>query len=770
MSVTPEDNMETTEVVGIRPYARLLTMLGEQLIKNDRIALVELIKNSYDADAGVVRVDFINFSPGFKSSPVSKLAITDDGDGMSEATIRNHWLNPATPGKLDLKAISRKTPGGRVVQGEKGIGRFAMFKLGNRVRIVTRAKGTSDEFVIDFDLSFLDTREDSLDTSREDHLPHSDPSNDSGHSTHHVFIDEIQVRLTRREPLTFTASQGPGHGTTVEISGLRSTWTEAAVRAAYSAVRRLQPLVPQKVNDALAPTRSTESSSLSEFDVEFLRDGIPLGLREEQDTDLRRLFDERAVLSVSGHFSNEELSFLLLINGHTSVVPLDDPAIAGLRIYRRYFADKTRPNAVEEIECGSFDFSLYVFDLTPQAPVEYRLDPDERDTVREHRIYLYRDGVRVLPYGDADDDWLQLDVIRGTQGADRVLSNDQTVGFVYITQENNPHLRDKTNREGLLETGHALTDFVTLLQLIISYLRRGEFARYVAAQQQRKDATHRREQEVPSGFRRLLEDPRMPASLTAELRKLERGYLNEREYMTVRVDRTEDLAGVGLSVEAASHDIVSSANQGLRMARSVAKFAKNWHPDEDVLVHDSASVVEALAFVTSRLEDVQGLFVSTRTGKRLLEPAEFVSRVYRIYSTMMREQGVVLDLQRGPKPLQVRTTDAALLQAFINLFDNSLYWMSVARTSEPVIRVVVDAAGRRITFGDNGPGVRAEDAPYIFEPFFSGKGESGKGLGLYIARQVGERNGFEIDLVSRQDDKVASGANFVLTFPGAGST
>ena len=120
------------ETVRVRPYARLLTMLGEQLIKNDRIALVELIKNSYDADATVVEIDFLDFTTSFASNRDSRIAIVDNGEGMTEDIIRNHWLNPATPLKQDAKRGEPRSPGGRVVQGEKGIGRFAMFKLGSR--------------------------------------------------------------------------------------------------------------------------------------------------------------------------------------------------------------------------------------------------------------------------------------------------------------------------------------------------------------------------------------------------------------------------------------------------------------------------------------------------------------------------------------------------------------------------------------------------------------------------------------------------------------
>lgn len=125
----------------IRPYARLITMLGEQLIKNEIIALTELIKNSYDADASIVRIKFENIKKeqeGFLTIDESKIIIEDNGCGMNREILEKHWLNPATPEKLKRKKEKKYTQKNRILQGEKGIGRFAIFKLGKKIKITTR--------------------------------------------------------------------------------------------------------------------------------------------------------------------------------------------------------------------------------------------------------------------------------------------------------------------------------------------------------------------------------------------------------------------------------------------------------------------------------------------------------------------------------------------------------------------------------------------------------------------------------------------------------
>src|SRR6267154_4715956 len=95
-----------------RAYARLLKMIGDQLIKNEKIALIELIKNAYDADANCVQIRFNNFDVdrdgiSLKRSDKSSIEIDDDDVGMSFDTIANIWLNPATPNKLLEKQLGK---------------------------------------------------------------------------------------------------------------------------------------------------------------------------------------------------------------------------------------------------------------------------------------------------------------------------------------------------------------------------------------------------------------------------------------------------------------------------------------------------------------------------------------------------------------------------------------------------------------------------------------------------------------------------------------
>lgn len=728
----------------IRPYARLLTMLGEQLIKNDRIALTELIKNSYDADATVVSVDFREFDPHFEVGPSSSIVIIDDGDGMPERVVRDSWLNPAATAKLEGKRANPVTRRGRHIQGEKGIGRFAIFKIGSVAKMVTRPNGEDYEIVVQYDLRFLD-------------LPLGGPDEDTKPP---LYLDEVDVRIEARSPQIFTGADprwAPRSGTMLEIAGLRSSWSSREVVKAYEDVVRLQP------------SGLLGSSGDLSFNVAFFRDGAPLALRDDRAARLKVLLEERPVLRVEGSFRQEDLSFKLDINGVETILPISDPNVRALRSYKRYFENEVDPRDVKGIECGPFEFTLYVFDFAANAAPEYALSGADKRLIRDHRIYLYRDGVRVLPYGDPDDDWLQLDVIRGTQGARQMLGNDQTVGFVRITQEGNPKLQDKTNREGLIEAGRAYADLVTLMQVAIGYIRSRPFATYRLSRQETREHERRLEDAVSQKLSYLSSEVQQPNLRSIALAAAKEFEAQSSAWRT-RAERLEDLAGVGLSVDAASHDIISASQRAHKKAVGLAADFETVFPGNPRFSREFAALVELLEFIADRLTDVQGLFVSTRQRRRRLKVRDYVGRAQRMFATQIGELGVSVEIvEEGPE-LVALSTEAALLQVLVNFFDNALYWLRAGRVLRPRVRILLDGERETLVFSDNGPGVHVSDRPYIFEAFYSGKGDEGKGLGLYIARQLGMRMGFAVELVDSTAPGVLNGATFEVSFrPPGGS-
>ncbi len=727
-------------LLSVRPYARLLTMLGEQLLKNERVALVELIKNSYDADAGRIDVIFQGFGPDMTNRPGSRLVVRDDGCGMTLETVRKSWMNPATPTKfLAKRKGQRRTPiRQRVVQGEKGIGRFAILKLARKVSVTTRVPGAELETIIWYDFTRFD----------------DDFVEENGEAKE-IFLDDVKIAWDERAPKTLV---GDTHGTVIEMEELKGAWSE----------RKIDQLCRDVANLTDPVSRLTRKQVTDVFEIGIVCNGQERIVADAEQETLKSLIEDKAVFSIEGSFQGDSCAFSFNRGKGPEELSLYDEHLMGLWVWRqRYATQKERQGAAKQqiYVCGDFAFQFYIFDFTRGIEGRYLLTQEDKNRLKEHRIYLYRDGVRVYPYGDPDDDWLNIDISRGIGRAGDFFSNDQIIGWVDITHEGNPLLRDKTNREGLIEDGDAARDFVFLIGTFLSYVKQGPFARYQQKERQKNVAKSVWEGAVAKHLRELktsMESAGQPMQAKA-VAKVESVYEQERSFLTRRAEMTEDLAGVGLSVEMASHDIMllmgRARDIGIKLARHARKGAI-----EDVR-QQADMLVGVLQQIMVGMRDVQSLFRSSRRRRQVLKVEPILDKIHGIYAGLLEKHEITFRKSVvGTSPLVANTTDGVVMQLLINLFDNAAYWLDTRPPSAPrEIRVTLDGDAGELTFADSGPGVDPEDGPYIFEAFFSGKGQAGRGLGLYIARQLLERLGYTIDLIEPSSSAL-QGANFLVRF------
>lgn len=189
--------------VAFRPRARLLKLIGEELISDEVVALTELVKNSHDADASHVTMTFRNVL-----SPEGEIEIVDDGCGMDLDTLLGGWMEPAGSTKAD--AGGQVTRRGRRVLGEKGVGRFAADKLGRTLELISLRAGTNGEVRAVFDW-------DRFDTDGE-------------------MLSDIKNRWEIRP-----ACEVKGQGTILRIKGLRQAWNERMFRRLSTRLSRLRP-------------------------------------------------------------------------------------------------------------------------------------------------------------------------------------------------------------------------------------------------------------------------------------------------------------------------------------------------------------------------------------------------------------------------------------------------------------------------------------------------------------------------------------------------
>ena len=725
------------EKLSIRPYARLLTMLGDQLIKHERIALVELIKNAYDADAERIEVRFENFNPDMSHNPGSRIVVRDNGTGMTPETVRTQWMNPAAPKKyLDKQQGRGKTPGKkRVIQGEKGIGRFAVLKLGRVITVTTRPPNAHLETVLVYDFSRFD-----------------DDFVSEGGQQKEIFLDQIEIGYSQSKP---TKLPGAEHGTVIEIQDLKGVWNEKLIEKLCRDVSNLTDPVSRIMRRELS----------DRFEIAIFCNGDSRLVETANAERLKWLIEDKPVLNIHGSFDSRKNAFLFETESGKDEISLLDPKIMGLWVWRERFGRGRAAGTVEQkYGCGNFTFQFYIFDFSRGIDGRYALVLDDKNLLKAHRIYLYRDNMRVYPYGDPEDDWLKIDVTRGIGRVGDFFSNDQIIGWIDITQKDNPKLRDKTNREGLIETGGAAEDIIFLVQTFLSYIKQYPYKRYQEKQRQRNIALSLRDEVVARHLADLKEDFEKSGDRLHrdQVAKIEAEYQREKDHLSRRVEITEDLAGVGLSVEMASHDIMLLMGRARDIGKRLARSART--VDNEEIKEQADMLVGVLQQIMDGMGDVQSLFNSSRRRRKMLRVEPVLDKIHQIYKTLLEQRDIYYQkVKLGGSPLAAKTTDGVVMQVLINLFDNASYWLETIDPAKREIRVTLDGEHGELIFSDSGPGIDPEDMPYIFEPFYSGKGEEGRGLGLYIARQLLERHRYRI-AVAEDHQRILRGANFVVSF------
>ena len=701
---------EARDGLRFRPRARLMTTLGLELISSDVVAITELVKNSYDADARVVLIRLTDESDGLRSLGASKIQILDDGHGMDEKTILETWLEPAT----SFRTRSRTTAGGRRVLGEKGVGRFAAAKLGDRLELISKAEGTG-EVRLDVDWSAF-----------EDHDKYLDDVE--------VNLDVVEHGEFRPDGMVGSIWNGlalylesidqprPDHGTLLTISGLRSAWTRQLIGELHRSLSRL-----------ITPFQD-ERKIVQDFAI-ILDTPSLLGRGVE-------LVGSSPTLQKPHYRLSAEVGQ----DGHATVL-MEMKGEIELEI------DHTLQMTADGgcLECGPFEVFLNVWDrdsdsLRPIAREVGTLKMARETLDSAAGVNIYRDGFRVLPYGERGDDWLGLDR-RRVQNPTLRLSNNQIVGYVLIGRDTNPELKDQSNREGLIE-GPAFADLRKSVEEILSLI---EAARYRA--RPRREAKRKRRGGLLARFdltaireavgQELPNDTRI-RNLVDETQQEFDERVGEVGEVLARYHR---LATLGQLVDKVVHDttqpivaIRQAAELGERELGAVADEVSSWvgagplqNPMKRFRTVSAQSKVAN--DVIRRIEPFGG----RRRGKSqpyLIENA--IMNAVALLQDEIDAVGAEVRLPDGAHEVTLDTTD--LQEVLLNLLSNSLYWLKQVRRGSRVISLAVERgmdSSLVVTVEDSGPGVPTGDREFIFDPYFTTK-ENGVGLGLAIAGEIVE--------------------------------
>lgn len=368
-------------------------LFGRGLVTDQVAAVFELVKNSYDADARVVEIVFSNLN-----TDTSTLTIRDDGTGMDLADIEKRWMVIGTDSKKNIMCSPIYH---RPLNGDKGIGRFSVDRLGAFLHMEAQKRGFTDRYLADFDWSLFD-----------------------GESKN---ISDIAI------PYTQVKGNKKTHGVSLTISKLRDVWDEQKLKELYRNLRQFKSPFAQDDTFKIFITAPEYGYNRREVVVEKLEGVSSLWM----------------VAEISAN-NPEKISITVNKDG------------------LEYESIQTNP-----FSFGSVKAQVFMFNQGDKIRFANRYGL----RVREYgNIRLYRDSFRIYPYGEAKNDWLDLDR-RQTQGLMRFLGSRDLIGYVQIGKESNPNLIPLTNRQGLEENTafEELRDFV--MQVCIKTLESYYFSK-----------------------------------------------------------------------------------------------------------------------------------------------------------------------------------------------------------------------------------------------------------------------------------------------------
>ncbi len=724
------------------PYARLMNIIGDQLITDKKVAIIEIIKNSYDADAENVSVRFFNLK-NFGSTYLTEqeqpyIEIEDDGDGMPLQIIRDVWLRPATPHKLDKKKQKLNfTAKKRVIQGEKGIGRFAIHKLGEKIEVYTKMAKSHE---VKLELDFTEFNPEKADLFNQP-------------PTEYKLLREIQNK--------WSVSDSPSEikkekGTLIRIYNLREQWQTKDFEDLIKAINRLIP--PNDPN-----SQEFNISLIQDFKVKVFVDGS-----EFTSPSIVKFDDviERAPFQLTGWVSESGVVnfFYKSIRTNRAIIRevnlLNEAELAKYN-YDSWAIKNWFNKLARKPICGEIQFSLYAYDLTT---IEKTSDTKDLKTfIKDNFVYVFRDGVRVYPFGEQGFDWLNLDKLRAIYKAGQFLSYNDIVGFVYISQNHNPLLRDTTSREGLVNIDNAYDDFKFLLTAVVEI-----FTAETKIDKEKvklaKNASFKNSNEIVARtFNNLkrnlekIEDKDTLAKANIFLSTVQK----HSELMKDRMETVEDLAGLGMAVEKASHDAIMLLSQ---MRTNIQQFLikiKNQDYTNGEAIEMLSNLDESLSVVYEEMQVIQPLFKFQRKAIQDVSIYESIEKVKKYFRRDLEGKidiMIIKDLD-----IIIPTNNGLILQVLINVLDNAIYWVNKGESSVKEIAFKIQTNSKSLIVADNGPGIREEAAPMVFNEFFSLKAD-GRGLGLYIVKEILFRIGAEISVIQNESEKILPGANFIIKF------
>jgi signal transduction histidine kinase len=661
---------------------RVIAHLGEDLIKNSSIALLELVKNAYDAGATECCVDF-----HVNNGSLSKITITDNGQGMDLYTIKNVYLVIGTNHKQNElnNKVNNNEYSGRYPLGEKGIGRLGAHKLGHKVYIFSKTK-KEPEIELFIDWQKLKSSE---------------------------TIDDFKIDINENNlPKHFKKDST---GTIIIIEELRGDWDRRQIR---------------EIHRNLMSLHSPFSKSDDEFDVKITsNDDLFGGLPDFDDIINAGLYSchckmcDKEITEFSYRFKpwksltkidkGRIVSLENLQEIDKSLKGIRDSELSRSRVKDLYVIDLTAA------KIGEIEFDLVIFEKDAQI---FSYVNTEKSSINKYLnenggIRVYRDNVRIYDYGERDNDWLGIDLKRVHHVGGNV-SNNIILGSVRIKRTESSGLREKTNREGFIEN-KSYQVFVDAVNSALSL-----FVRF-----------RNQDKAILTSLYKKTKVTEPVISDLEEVIDIVGEHIQDSE---IKTDVLKHLYRIDEQYKTVKETLIKSANAGLNLSVVIHEIEKQVAALIGFAERKEADKVIAIA---KRLEKIVRGYSSMirKSSISNLSLNKLAKTSVDNYFFRFSDHNIKVTINSDRADIFAICSEAETVSVITNILDNSIFWLTYARKEDREISIYITTKLKEyysIIISDNGPGF---NIPFEIatQPFISGKPNNmGMGLGLHISTEM----------------------------------
>lgn len=740
--------------------ARTARLIGRENVSNADGAIIELVKNCHDADASNAAIIFADNS----------LFIIDNGHGMDEAIIRSVWMNIGTNNK-EINPFSSKN---RVKAGAKGIGRFALDRLGKKVEMFTLPKGDSSGYRWEIDWSAFEV---------------DDSANVGDIKAKLETIQNLDLRkhlpsLGSKKIINFTDG-----GTVIKISDLRDEWTLDSFKSLFGSLELLVPIV--------------ESDSFSIFLAannfpDELGEVKPL-VSDDFDYQINASYDS-ATHKVVATIVRNELDIELVEKRYSQV--FDQPTMAENPFTLTDFKAKsfTREYDIKELlpgfkdekdlleKIGNIKFN-FIFaknsmskeegkDIYPYRLVEYASRAEWLG--RFSGVRIFRDNFRVRPYGEKGNDWLRLGQRQAASpqgagqrlGAYRIRPN-QISGSVHISRVYNRTLEDKSSREGIQENeSYELLKEITLGVIGLFEKDRNVVMFSFRELWKKNDEAERKKQKGKAAADHVRQavsnkSGQVDVAVATDLANANDVLSGEVKEKNEEIAVLRGLASAGLVTAAVAHELRGIENVLATRNSDLKKLISKYIKEDDLSgTRDAFNPYILLAEMQktdSNLQDwLKYALMPLKRDRRKTKTVylnEYFNHLLNTWANLLAERQITIEIEKFNDDYSVKMFMIDLDTIFNNMIINSIE--SFSRKKDKSQRKIIISVSKtskyyEIVFKDNGDGLDdsfKKKPEEIFLPQVTSKRDSvgnvvGTGMGMYLIKNSVEESNGSVDIVN----------------------